>query len=210
MELGVFQPIEKLKHKSDAESCKYRAEGNTYYSKKRHFEAIVLFNKAIAHAKSEKCLALSYGNRSAAFFEAKKYQECIESIKLARENDYPAEKIEKLDEREKKCIQMLATQASIKKDPADDPWEFFKLSYPAKATIPWLIDGLEMRRTEKYGRGVYTTRNLLPGDIIAIEDCSTMFTLQEGSFYKHCANCLKSKMLQLLPCIKTGEWYLIN
>jgi hypothetical protein len=206
MALGDFKPIEILKYKSDLESKKYREEGNKYYLKKKQVEAIFIFNKSNSFSKAPELLSLAYANRSAAYFECEKYQDCIVSIKLARENGYPANKLSKLDEREQKCLEML-----MKKDPADDdPWNFFKLSHAANEKIPWMIGGLEMRRTEKYGRGIYATKDLVPGNIIAIEQCSTIFALQGGSHYKYCANCLEAKMLQLLPCTKTGKCHAQN
>jgi hypothetical protein len=193
----------KPQPKSDAESKKYREQGNKLYTK-FYINAINCYNKAICYAESSLCLSLAYGNRSAAFFEARKYNECIESIKLARESGFPAEKMGNLDEREQKCIEMLLEMASIKEDPAD-PWDFFKLSYAANKKIPWIIDGLEMRRTVKYGRGVYTTRDLEVGDIVAIENFSTVFTLRNDDFYTRCANCFKTNMMNLLPCTNSGK-----
>ena len=123
------------------------------------------------------------------------------NIEWARENDYPAEKIQKLNEREEKCKKMKEEHVE---DPEDDPWNYFKLSYPANPKIPFIINDLTMKTTAKFGRGIYATRNLNPGDFIAIEEAqiktfSVMNELVIGGFHI-CFNCLKSNMLNLLPC----------
>jgi hypothetical protein len=143
-------------------------------------------------------VALAYGNRSAAYFNVKKYKECLENIRLARENGFPSEKIAKLDEREQKC--KLESQAS------SVAWNFFKLSHPANQKVPWIVDCVEMKRTEKYGRGIYAKTDLKAGDIICIEDLLiNIATSSDDTNFKHCAICFKTAMLNLLPCLNTAS-----
>jgi tetratricopeptide (TPR) repeat protein len=194
-----------LSKKNKLSSKGYRCAGNKFYTEMKIYDAIFAYNQAIAFAETGSMdLALAYGNRSAAYYVAGKYAECLKSIKLAREIDYPADKVEKLDERQRKCEQLL----QIKEDPENDLWHFIKLSYPANEKIPWMIEGLEMRTTEKYGRGIYTTHDLKPGDIVCIEESKLHILASEGSF-KCCNNCSKVNMMNLIPCLKTGKFELI-
>ncbi|XP_070496177.1 N-lysine methyltransferase SMYD2-B-like [Chironomus tepperi] len=163
--------------------------------------ALIAYNKSIAYACTKNALSLSYANRSATFLELECYDECLKNIKWARESGYPENKLSKLDEREQKCKKLRLKGRNNKNE---DPWEFFKLSYPANKKIPFIVDRLEVRTTEKYGRGIYATRDLKAGDIICIEDPVISF-LDGNHFYKHCNNCSKSCMLNLIPCNNTAS-----
>jgi hypothetical protein len=199
----AFLALEKKnKHTSE----RYRNSGNKSYTQMRIYDAILAYNQAIAFAETGSVdLALAYGNRSAAYFVASKYAECLKSIELARESGYPASKMEKLDERQRKCEQFL----EIEQDPEDDLWHYIKLSYPANEKIPWMIEGLEMRTTEKYGRGIYATHDLKAGDFICIEESKLQSLTTIGS-YKGCDNCTKVNTMNLIPCQKTGKLELIE
>jgi hypothetical protein len=206
MEEYLFNGSVALKKKDKLSSKGYRNAGNKSYTEMKLYDSILEYNHAIAFAEIGSVdLALAYGNRSAAYFVAGKYAECLKSIELARESDYPADKMEKLEERQRKCEQFL----EIEEDPEDDLWHYIKLSYPANEKIPWMIEGLEMRTTEKYGRGIYATRDLKAGDFICIEE-SKLQTLTKNGSYKSCDNCTKVNMMNLIPCLKTGELELIS
>ncbi|KAG5672492.1 hypothetical protein PVAND_002618 [Polypedilum vanderplanki] len=194
---------DQISDKTDIISTKYREEGNKYYSNSEFFKALVCYNKALAFAKSKELIALAYGNRSAVYFEIKRYDECLENIRFARLNSYPQEKIENLNKRKKKCLDIKKNQV-LNSD--REIWNYCKLSYPANKEIPWIIEGLEMRKTKKDGRGIYTTQDLQPGDIICIEEISAIFNLDENDYYNQCANCMKTKMLNLVPCIKSASF----
>lgn len=176
---------------------KKRELGNQMYQNSQFYDAICFYNESLLQAKtlkSNSLLSLAYSNRSAVFFTVKQYELCLENIKLAKEHGYQADKLPTLDVREKKCNDILAHQKA--KDPADDATSFFKLSYPANNKIPFIISCLEMRETEQYGRGIYTNKDLKPGDIVAIE--KPFMFLTYGDF-RRCANCFKSNMMSLIP-----------
>jgi hypothetical protein len=205
LKMDTFYRSVALKKKNEDASERYRNSGNKSYTQMKIYDSIFAYNKAIAYAETGSVdLALAYGNRSAAYFVAGKYAECLKSIDLARESGYPASKLEKLEERQRKCEQFL----EIEKDPEDDLWHYIKLSYPANEKIPWMIEGLEMRTTEKYGRGIYATRDLNPGDFICIEE--SKLHVPVGGSYKSCDNCTKVNMMDLIPCLETGELELIE
>jgi hypothetical protein len=122
------------------------------------------------------------------------------NIQWARENEYPAEKIQKLKEREEKCKKLMAEEV---KDPADDPMEIFKLSYPANPKIPFIVDCLELRIVNDEPR-LYTTRDLKPGDIVSNEKL-ILSRICDIALYIRCCYCIERKMLNFLPCLKTAS-----
>jgi SET and MYND domain-containing protein 4 len=97
----------------------------------------------------------AYANRSAVYLEVKEYQLCLDNIQLARNSGYPVEKLQTLKDREEKCKNMM--ESEVKSDD-DDPWNFFKLSYPANEKIPFIADCLELKKNEKFGRHIVTNR----------------------------------------------------
>jgi tetratricopeptide (TPR) repeat protein len=195
-------------HKSDKASDKHREAGNSHFVQKEFQKALIYYNKAITYANTKNVICLAYANRSAVFFELKRYEECLKNIEWARENKYPASKMSKLDERENKCKELMA-----KTDKPEDLWKYFKLSYPANEKIPWIANCIEMRTTEKFGRGIYATKDLKAGDVICVDEPIINGFMESSdvtgsgmgdSYYMHCYHCFKSCMLNLIPCIRTN------
>ena len=147
-------------------------------------------------------LAFAYANRSAVYTELGRFDESLQNIQLARENEYPKEKFQKLIDREQKCKQM---KAILKQESVIDIKDFFKLSYPANPKIPFVIDGLQAGKTKKYGRrGIFTTRDLKPGDIIGYDE-GILKSAQENSSYTRCCNCTLANFYNLIPCSKSAS-----
>ncbi|XP_070496181.1 uncharacterized protein [Chironomus tepperi] len=191
-----------VKLKSDEESNKFRESGNDNYMKHNNMNALIFYNKSISYASSKKVRSLGYANRSAVYLTLGYYKECMNNIKLARENDYPANKLSTLKEREEKCKNlMLKGETNI----AEDPWNFFKLSYPANKKIPGIVDCITLRTTKKFGRGIYATKDLKAGDVISIEEPFLIFLGFNDEYYKRCSNCYKTCMMDLIPCIQTAS-----
>jgi len=149
---------------------------------------------------SKELLSKGFAKRSAVYFELKRYEDCLKNIEWARENGYPKEKLPKLKEREVKCKKLMKESMDVQ----EDLWNFFKLSYPANEKIPWLVDRVEMRWTEKYGRGIYAKEDLKAGDIICIEEPAVNYA-HEHNTYMRCFNCFKTNALNLIPCDQTGK-----
>ncbi|KAG5681487.1 hypothetical protein PVAND_010917 [Polypedilum vanderplanki] len=198
----LFRDAEDIVKKNNKESKLFREDGNINYRKKKIFDAIYNYNRAIVFAKTKEDLALAYGNRSAACLEAGKYKECLINIELAKQTGFPKNKMQQLNDRKEKCKKMIEEQ---KKDPKNDIWSYIKLSYPANEKIPWMIKGLEMRTTEEFGRGIYTTHDLKAGDILCIEE-SKLQAVDFDGFFKCCNNCAKTSMMTLIPCSKTATF----
>jgi hypothetical protein len=187
-----------------------RITGDDRFKVKNYLFALNHYNRSIAFAKSKNVAALAYGNRSAVYFENQLYNECLENIQLARENGYPSNKMSILADREAKCKELMDELKTLldefKDEKSNDIRDFFKLSYPANEKIPWVVDCVEVRTTEQFGRGIYAKQDLKAGDIICVEDAFFNYTSKDVySTYFHCYNCFKSNRMNLIPCDKIAS-----
>lgn len=182
--------------KDDSRAVEYRTEGNKMFKDSKFFESLEFYNKSLCFASTRsQNIALAYGNRSAVYFELKDFGKCLENTKLACDAGYPTEKLGRLMERKRRCVESMKQQQA---SDDDDPWNFFKLTYPPNKKYPAIAGCLELHKNEKYGRHIIANRDLMPGDIIAIEETPFNGLTVEGS-YIHCANCLKSNKMSLIP-----------
>lgn len=205
--------------KDDETSTEFRNEGNDFFRNRLFFGALENYNKSLMFAPlSSVDMSLAFANRSAVYIEVKEYEKCLENIKLARDHGYPQEKTQTLIDREMRCKKFMETQ---KPNPEDDPWNFFKLSYPANEKIPFIANCLELSHDKQYGRGIITNRgnlkkcfplmkeekgykiftflkDLNTGDIIAIEE-PLFKTVQNTSRHLRCTGCMKSNKMSLIP-----------
>jgi SET and MYND domain-containing protein 4 len=205
--------MQSIKYNVNSEKC--RAEANLFYKQKKFFEALIKYNESLCFAEMEsENLGLAYANRSAVYFEMNLFDKCLENIKLARDNFYPSTKLEilaKREERSKSQIQIMKKGKNNKNnsDDVDESLEtFFKLSYESHAKLPCLINCLELKNNEKYGRHIITTRQLNVGDVIAMDTAqfkvikadSRYDTCHDSNIFQRCSNCLSDNLLSLIPC----------
>lgn len=195
--------------KNAERSKAYRMEGNQNFSLKckNYVRALELYNQSICHAEANsEDLAIGYANRSAIYFEWKKYELCLENIELAKESNYPARLMDKLSKREAECLKALEEKKKMKE--GDVEYEFEndddillapKLSYPPHQKVPFIADCLEMRQSEEFGRYIVSNKDLAVGKVIAIEDCFCSLILPCVQ-YQRCANCLNECHYSLIPC----------
>lgn len=186
------------KLKSDQLANKYRCEGNIFFHQRRFIDALLSYNKSLCytHPGTEPA-ALCYANRSAAYLEVREFDHCLNNIQMAKDSGYPAEKLNKLNEREEKCKQLMKMHVP---DPEDDPFNYFKLSYPAHEKIPFLAKCIEFRQNKQYGKHLVTTQDLKAGDIVAIYEPNLFRMLDQHAQFHQCGSCWKGNCLDLLPC----------
>jgi len=184
-----------VKKSNDDSDC-YREEANELYKSKQYLQALELYNKALCYAENIKSkeAAFCFANRSVVYKKINLPEASIENIHLARNAGYPAELMDRLNDREKKCQEMMEQPRKV--NPAKD---FFKLSYPAHKKTPFIANCIELRETKKYGRGLYATRDLKPGDIVVVFDF-TFPSILGNAVYKRCTNCLEVNDMNLFPC----------
>lgn len=201
--------------KSSAYAEKTRTEGNKLYIEKSFFDALLKYNESLCYAeKGSEAIGLAYANRSAVYYELKFFEKSLENCELARQNGYPQKNIAILDKRAQKCLEQIEGGAEAKKD--ENPFDFIKLSHETNPKLPFVANCLELRRSEKFGRYVITNRDLKVGDIVAIEkphfkiikSDSRYEGCQGANRYQRCAFCLKSNLLDLIPCetCSSSEW----
>lgn len=183
-----------LDEKCNAKADKFRDEGNAHFRNGEFQKALASYNRSACYAlPGSRQLSLAYSNRSAVYMQAMLYSKCLENIQMSRDE---GNLDDKLAEREEKCKRLMkVTKAKTDRD----PWDFFKLSHPSSERIPFIVDCLELRQDDKYGRYVVTSCALRPGDVIAIEEPFYKFIDKEQR-YSRCSNCLKANDLSLIPC----------
>lgn len=193
------------KAKSNKIAEAIRIKGLKMLQNEHLYEALLKFNKGLCIAEpASKTMGLIYLNRAEAFFKLRLFGKCLNNIELAKEATCPTEKKEFLVELEEKCLEH---NDDVNVD-CENPWEFFKLSYPSNKKIPYVVDCLEVKTDKKYGRFITTNRALKVGDIIAIE--KPFFKIlktdtedveyPESNMYQYCANCLDDNLMDLIPC----------
>lgn len=180
--------------KCNSKADEFRDEGNAHFRNGEFQQALVCYNRSACYAElGSRQLSLAYANRSAVYMQATMYRKCLENVQMSRDE---GNRDDKLDEREEKCKRLMKVEKS---NPNRDPWDFFKLSHPSNERIPFIVDCLELRQDDKFGRYVVTSCELRPGDVIAIEEPFYKFIDKEQR-YSRCSNCLKSNDLSLIPC----------
>ncbi|XP_065091929.1 SET and MYND domain-containing protein 4 [Ochlerotatus camptorhynchus] len=187
--------------KNEGKAIECRKSGNSHFHPKvkRYIKAVEHYNESIAlsEERSEN-LAIVFANRSAVCFELKEYADCLQNIRLARENLYPEHLLPKLDKREEVCLKLLDIiegQQIFEQLDQGEP----KLSYKPNPKIPHISDCIELKEDEEFGRYLVTNRNLSAGDIIIVE--KPFSTLLDANLrYTHCDYCHEDKFLTLIPC----------
>jgi SET and MYND domain-containing protein 4 len=183
--------------KNNLEANELRLAGNEHYKSCRFYEALLCYNKSLCNAiPGSKEFSMGFANRSAVYMEVEEYELCLENIKLAIDCGYPEDSVEKLLERQEKCLDLLEVHEPNRDD---NPWQFFKLSHAASKTIPFMASCIELRESKTFGRHLVTTQDLKAGEIVCIEEPFHKFPLN-SSRVACCANCLKSEKLNLFPC----------
>jgi SET and MYND domain-containing protein 4 len=128
------------------------------------YEALLKFNKSLCLAEPlTKTSAQIFANRSEVYFKLKLFEKCLNNIQLSRD-ECSQVKIESLDELEEKCLNQIGDAL----DENENPWEFFKLSYPANKKLPNVIENLQVKCDNKFGRYIITNQDLKIGDIIGM------------------------------------------
>ena len=190
--------------KFDQKAEELRSAGNANYAKKEFLEALIKYNGSLCNASHEsEHLGLAFANKSAVYLEMKLIERSLRNIELAKLHNYPTKNLEVLAKREEKCRQLMKQKVVLA-----DPWSFFKLSYKANKKLPFIVDSLEVKVNEKYGKYIVTNQNFKVGDVLAIEKPFCSVLLSESRFlavdttnkYQRCLNCLKDNQLDLIPC----------
>ena len=136
--------------KSNLKADTFRNEGNSLFQQRNFHKALISYNKSLCFSlRNSQQLGFAFANRAAVYLEVDLPDHCLENIQLARDHNYQNE--EKLKERENKCLEL---KKNLRHDPENDPEAFMKLSYPSNKKIPFIVNCLELRENDQYGRYV--------------------------------------------------------
>lgn len=191
--------MESQTGKCDEKSRQLAVEGDQLLVQGKFFEALASYNKSLCFAEIKSAqLSIALQKRCAVYLQLKRYQKCLESIKIAKNILNLSANDSTFNDFEECCLKNIPSKEEEEEND-DDPWKFFKLSYPKHDKIPFIIDCLKPTETWKYGRCVTTTRDLKPGDVVAIEE-PYFRMLNRDSRHIRCANCLRFNLMNLIPC----------
>ena len=139
----------------------------------------------------------SYCARAKIFYALNLFRECNENIQLAENGDkvFDSRRIES---------QLI----SLENNYYANKWNFFSLSYEKNSKIPFVVDCLEVRNSEEYGRFIATKKDLSPGDILIVEE-PFYKVLSPLEIHRRCSICFKQNFLNLIPCAtcSTGSFH---
>lgn len=155
---------------------------------------ILIHLQSLCFAVSDQNLAYSYANRSAVYLELKLYELCVENITMAKEKNYPLTKIHKLTERVDVCMANIPEVIQPSKTAL-----FFQPSYTTNPKTPNIVDCLELRKDQKFGKGIFTTRDLNPGVMLCVEE-PVMIKNDDNERYVRCSQCFSCNFMSLMPC----------
>lgn len=161
-------------NKSVYHARKFLNQARQKLRKENYFEALESFNKSL-------CFAEADSDEFSAALESR--------LKVIHEI------------REKQAASEFAPRAA--REDADLE-NFFELSYPPHKNLPFVANCLELKSDENFGRFITATHDLIPGDILAIEE-PFFKIVDRAAFHLRCANCLKSNHMILLPSNLTSS-----
>jgi hypothetical protein len=148
-------------------------------------------------------IGIAYANRSVIFMKQGFYKLAIENIQLARDNDYPKSKLEKLVEREERCLEMIhagkSKEDSFQKN-KNAKKKLLGERLPANKKFPFYIaDCLTLEKSDAFGNHMRTKQDLKTGTLVASER-QLAATLMPSLSFERCEYCKNRNELNLIPC----------
>lgn len=172
----------KLRLSNEFNADRIRKLGNHFFVSQNYYEAINQYNLCLTYSGSSiERHGIAYANRSAAYFGLKSYQDCLDSIRLAKECSLPADVFQKVVAREKMAHLHLKGSEEV----AD--YKPPELSYRRHERISSFIYCLSPKNLHDPYAGIITNKKLLPGDVLIVEQA---LTIMPGTV-SECHNCLR-------------------
>lgn len=173
----------------------HREEGKQLFAEGKYFDAMKEFNNALKLAENEsEELGLSYANRSSCFFYLNMLEECMIDIELATHSNYPEHLLYKLEDRVKKCTQLVSIL-----EPNSNQFREPELSFEEHIEFPGVADCLEIQQNDTFGRHVVALCNLKIGQTILVEPAYSIVPYSKSDYRSRCAHCLK-EYRNFIPC----------
>lgn len=178
--------------KSNANALGARMIGNEKFKDGDYYGAMAEYNQSICFAENgSEYLSLAYGNRSSCFEKLKMFSFCLIDIQLAKESNYPQRLMQKLDDRQRKCLLQMQSVESTSQP---------VLSFPEDEHLPCMANVLRIDVNDEYGRLVTATQDIDIGETVLIEENYIRFVVGENV---QCSNCGKQNV-NFVPCEKCG------
>ncbi|KXJ77847.1 hypothetical protein RP20_CCG006249 [Aedes albopictus] len=175
--------------KDDQKARKLREQANEFYRKNPTgdmYRVLRMYNEAICWAREGgEEAGMGFGNRSAIYFKMGKYERCLANVELAKANGYPEGKMEKLEERKRKCLEALDGK---KEEVAG-----------GKAEAEDVMGNLQLIDTKECGRSLTSKKDLGVGDIAVMEHPS-LVVVEPEAIYRRCNHCGSMNELDLIAC----------
>lgn len=174
------------KKKSSMASIRARMDGNKLYARNDFEGALTKYNLSICLADDSENLSLSYANRAQCFLKMNRFEFCLVDNNSAREAGYPANKISKLEIRERECFNKIsglnATEA---------------VSLEQGRNYLHSDNIVRVEQDTVYGRMVTAKHDIKIGDTVLTEE---MYIRSIYGFnYDCCSQCGKKNM-NFIPC----------
>ncbi|XP_055298558.1 SET and MYND domain-containing protein 4-like [Sitodiplosis mosellana] len=180
--------------KSDEKSEKKRNEGNKLFQEREWAAAMEKYNESLSYAKhGSKNISLAFANRSACFFNMKRYNECLIDIGLAVEAGYPEDLMPKLDKRRADSLKRIESGAQLIDDFG------LKMDFAADEKFPCMANVLNIKQGGDGDFSVFAKTDIDVGQTIAVEKAFT--TCLYTRFGWRCNLCLKQNT-NLIACDK--------
>lgn len=193
LKLFVVNTVTIFRFQSDFLPLNLRKFGNECYKNELFAEAIEAYCRLSCFSNSLEIQGIAYSNRSAAYLALRSYQDCLDSVRLAKERPLPENIMVKVLEREKMALEGLKMVGNIPK--TNNPGILVELSYLRHEKVPSFVFCLELKDARNSYGGIVTTKKLQPGDIVVVEP---LFIAISKSFGM-CSHCLRS-CGSLKPC----------
>lgn len=180
--------------KSDVESLKKRKEGNKLFKEREFAAAMEKYNESLCYAKVRSDnISLAYANRSACFFNMKRYNECLIDIQLAKDAGYPDDLVPKLNKRTEDCLKHIEDGQQLIDDFG------LKMDFEPNEKFPCMANVLNINKDDGGNFSVVANSDIDVGQTIGLEKAFT--TCLYMRFGWRCNLCLKQNT-NLIPCKK--------
>lgn len=131
-----------------------------------------------------------YTNRSAVFAKLRMGREGLADIELAKKERLPERLLPKLEERRKKCVELVQL---MRHEPEYVP----ELDYKADKNYPPLANVVEIQTNQDYGRHLVATSDIPKGRTILLEESSAISSIRDSSI---CYTCYRSMYSNFIAC----------
>ncbi|XP_031618573.1 uncharacterized protein LOC116337814 [Contarinia nasturtii] len=181
----------------------HRERGKVFYTKRKYFEAIEEYNMCLAFAEiGTEEMGLALANRSSCYMRLNMPLNCLTDINLAKQSNYPAHLMPKLNARyNSNCFRLINERFQPAIFTIREPLWSFKLH----EKFSGVADCLKIERNFVYGRHVITKCDLEIGQIVLREK---PFSIVPNHSYEgrknRCAHCLE-KFKNFITCEKCSN-----